>query len=61
MQGEGIERAGDAGCIVGFAGKALALLEALQGAGREALRIGLSGTPGVGKSTFIIYLVYSNG
>ena len=33
--------------------KALALLEALQGAGREALRIGLSGTPGVGKSTFI--------
>ncbi len=34
-----------------------ALLEALKGAdeggGREALRIGLSGTPGVGKSTFI--------
>lgn len=37
---------------------ALALLEELraagmQSAGREALRIGLSGTPGVGKSTFI--------
>ncbi len=30
-----------------------ALLDALRGAGREALRIGLSGTPGVGKSTFI--------
>ena len=30
-----------------------ALLEALKGSGREALRIGLSGTPGVGKSTFI--------
>ena len=30
-----------------------ALLEALASAGREALRIGLSGTPGVGKSTFI--------
>ncbi|MGR3376240.1 methylmalonyl Co-A mutase-associated GTPase MeaB [Salipiger abyssi] len=29
------------------------LLEKLRGAGREALRIGLSGTPGVGKSTFI--------
>ncbi len=29
------------------------LLEALAGGGREALRIGLSGTPGVGKSTFI--------
>ncbi len=29
------------------------LLEALRGAGRQALRIGLSGTPGVGKSTFI--------
>ncbi len=29
------------------------LLESLRGAGREALRIGLSGTPGVGKSTFI--------
>ncbi len=30
-----------------------ALLERLAGSGREALRIGLSGTPGVGKSTFI--------
>lgn len=29
------------------------LLESLRGAGREAMRIGLSGTPGVGKSTFI--------
>ncbi|MCV2893511.1 methylmalonyl Co-A mutase-associated GTPase MeaB [Lentibacter sp. XHP0401] len=29
------------------------LLERLKGAGRQALRIGLSGTPGVGKSTFI--------
>jgi LAO/AO transport system kinase len=29
------------------------LLERLRGAGREAVRIGLSGTPGVGKSTFI--------
>ncbi|MEM9973682.1 MAG: methylmalonyl Co-A mutase-associated GTPase MeaB [Pseudomonadota bacterium] len=29
------------------------LLETLRGTGREALRIGLSGTPGVGKSTFI--------
>jgi GTPase len=29
------------------------LIEALKGSGREALRIGLSGTPGVGKSTFI--------
>ena len=29
------------------------LLERLAGAGREAIRIGLSGTPGVGKSTFI--------
>ncbi|WP_170337576.1 methylmalonyl Co-A mutase-associated GTPase MeaB [Ruegeria arenilitoris] len=29
------------------------LLDALSGAGRQALRIGLSGTPGVGKSTFI--------
>jgi len=29
------------------------LIEAVKGAGREALRIGLSGTPGVGKSTFI--------
>ncbi|MGR3323169.1 MAG: methylmalonyl Co-A mutase-associated GTPase MeaB [Pseudooceanicola sp.] len=33
--------------------KAAELLEALRGAGREAVRIGLSGTPGVGKSTFI--------
>lgn len=32
---------------------ALALLEALRPSGRQALRIGLSGTPGVGKSTFI--------
>ena len=29
------------------------LLERLAGSGRQALRIGLSGTPGVGKSTFI--------
>ncbi|TNF18196.1 MAG: methylmalonyl Co-A mutase-associated GTPase MeaB [Rhodobacteraceae bacterium] len=29
------------------------LMEALRKAGRQALRIGLSGTPGVGKSTFI--------
>ncbi|MFW2543870.1 methylmalonyl Co-A mutase-associated GTPase MeaB [Primorskyibacter sp. 2E107] len=29
------------------------LLERLRGHGREALRIGMSGTPGVGKSTFI--------
>ncbi len=33
--------------------QATALLEAVRGSGREALRIGLSGTPGVGKSTFI--------
>lgn len=33
--------------------QATALLEALKGADRQALRIGLSGTPGVGKSTFI--------
>ena len=33
--------------------KAAALLEALRPLGRQALRIGLSGTPGVGKSTFI--------
>ncbi|MGL4238122.1 methylmalonyl Co-A mutase-associated GTPase MeaB [Tabrizicola sp.] len=33
--------------------EALALLEALRDPKREALRIGLSGTPGVGKSTFI--------
>ena len=30
-----------------------ALLQKLSGSGRQALRIGLSGTPGVGKSTFI--------
>jgi len=29
------------------------LTEAVRGSGREAIRIGLSGTPGVGKSTFI--------
>ncbi|WP_076445326.1 methylmalonyl Co-A mutase-associated GTPase MeaB [Roseivivax lentus] len=36
-------------------GDAIALLQGLKDAdhGREALRIGLSGTPGVGKSTFI--------
>ena len=33
--------------------EALALLSALRSPRREALRIGLSGTPGVGKSTFI--------
>ena len=33
--------------------RATALLAGLRGAGREALRIGLSGTPGVGKSTFV--------
>ena len=33
--------------------EANALLEAVGRAGRQALRIGLSGTPGVGKSTFI--------
>lgn len=32
---------------------AASLLEAVGASGREALRIGLSGTPGVGKSTFI--------
>jgi LAO/AO transport system kinase len=32
---------------------AMALLARLRTSGREALRIGLSGTPGVGKSTFI--------
>lgn len=32
---------------------AVALLEALRPLGRQALRIGLSGAPGVGKSTFI--------
>ncbi len=34
-------------------GEADTLLETLAGTGRQALRIGLSGTPGVGKSTFI--------
>ncbi len=33
--------------------EAATLLETLRGHGRQALRIGLSGTPGVGKSTFI--------
>ena len=33
--------------------QAAELLEALSKSGRQALRIGLSGTPGVGKSTFI--------
>jgi LAO/AO transport system kinase len=33
--------------------QAVALLDRLRGAGRQALRVGLSGTPGVGKSTFI--------
>ena len=33
--------------------QAVELLESVKGAGRQALRIGLSGTPGVGKSTFI--------
>lgn len=33
--------------------EATRLIEALKSTGREALRIGLSGTPGVGKSTFI--------
>jgi LAO/AO transport system kinase len=33
--------------------RAAALIEALRGHDRQALRIGLSGTPGVGKSTFI--------
>lgn len=33
--------------------RATALLARLAGAGRQSLRIGLSGTPGVGKSTFI--------
>lgn len=32
---------------------AAALIEALKSAGKQAVRIGLSGTPGVGKSTFI--------
>lgn len=34
-------------------GQAAALLETLARTGRQAIRIGLSGTPGVGKSTFI--------
>ena len=33
--------------------QAATLMEALRASGREAVRIGLSGTPGVGKSTFI--------
>lgn len=33
--------------------EALVLLESLAKTGRQALRIGLSGTPGVGKSTFL--------
>lgn len=33
--------------------EAVALVAACRAAGRQALRIGLSGTPGVGKSTFI--------
>jgi LAO/AO transport system kinase len=33
--------------------QAVALLDELRGSGRQALRVGLSGTPGVGKSTFI--------
>ncbi len=33
--------------------QALELADRLRGGGRQALRIGLSGTPGVGKSTFI--------
>ncbi|WP_159964106.1 methylmalonyl Co-A mutase-associated GTPase MeaB [Profundibacterium mesophilum] len=33
--------------------RAAALLDRLAGEGRQALRLGLSGTPGVGKSTFI--------
>ncbi len=33
--------------------QATELIETLQKAGRQAIRIGLSGTPGVGKSTFI--------
>ena len=33
--------------------QAAALLDAVRAPGRQALRIGLSGTPGVGKSTFI--------
>jgi LAO/AO transport system kinase len=33
--------------------RAAALLDGLRAEGREAMRVGLSGTPGVGKSTFI--------
>lgn len=33
--------------------RATGLLDGLRGHGRESLRVGLSGTPGVGKSTFI--------
>lgn len=33
--------------------QAAELMEVLKGSGRQAIRIGLSGTPGVGKSTFI--------
>ncbi|WP_417210786.1 methylmalonyl Co-A mutase-associated GTPase MeaB [Antarctobacter sp.] len=33
--------------------QALGLLDGLKDHGREALRVGLSGTPGVGKSTFV--------
>jgi len=33
--------------------QARALLESLKSTGRQAMRVGLSGTPGVGKSTFI--------
>ncbi len=33
--------------------RATALLDVLRGQGRQALRIGMSGTPGVGKSSFI--------
>ncbi|MEI4234356.1 methylmalonyl Co-A mutase-associated GTPase MeaB [Roseovarius sp. D22-M7] len=33
--------------------QASGLMEALKDTGREAIRVGLSGTPGVGKSTFI--------
>lgn len=33
--------------------QATELMDAIKGAGRQALRLGLSGTPGVGKSTFI--------
>ena len=33
--------------------QAVKLMNLLSGSGNEALKIGLSGTPGVGKSTFI--------